>query len=358
MALIYAVFILLLYRYGVSALEHSVRVFYYNTVVKKMVTDKQLLKQSDHFNLGIYRPELPYHFDNVYTIQKKLGVRIQTISFYQAWGEGEEHQFKTRVVNNLSRGGFVPFITWEPWLAAFSEYKGQMPDSSLAIISRGNFDSYIRAWARKATKFGKPLFVRPLHEMTNDVYPWSSAYKNSPEMFIECWKHIVGIFREEGAENVAFVWTPYKPSDTTFYPGNQWVDWIGLDIFNYGPLSENGMWIDFFTLTRSYYDAVKGYDKPIIIAEVGTVEQGGNKNDWYRDMFRTLGTRTFPLVEGLIVFDTPVSKAPNGLTVDLSMTSDEAIYSVIDNRVLVDSLNVKQINTAAHDNNDHRPGNQ
>ncbi len=339
-AIIYAACIVLLYRYAVPALENTARTFVYNNIVKRMVDDKRQLVNEKNFNLGIYRPELPYHFDKVYSIQQKLGVRLSTISFYQAWGEGREHEFKKKVVNNISRGGYTPFITWEPWLAAFNEYEGKMPDSSLSIISGGEFDWYIRSWARESAKYGKPFYIRPLHEMTNATYPWSSKYKNSPEMFIECWKHIVSIFREEGARNVAFVWTPYKPADTLYYPGNEWVDWIGLDIFNYGPLSENGMWIDFFTLTRSFYDAVKQYNKPVIIAEVGTVEQGGNKNIWFRDMFNTLATGTFPMIHGLIVFDTPVSKAPNGLTVDLSMTTDENIYSVIDTRKLTDSLHI------------------
>jgi beta-mannanase len=333
-AALYAALILALYRYGVSAVERGIGRLWYEQVVAALAKDRNSLTERDHGIFGLYRPELPFHFDQLYAMQDSLNVRVDAVSYYQAWGDGEEHAFKTDVMNNLHRGGFIPFVTWEPWAAAFEAYEGRMPDSSLALITSGIFDEYIREWAREATRFGHPFFVRPLHEMTNPTYPWSSAYKNSPEMFVSAWKHIVMIFRDSGARNASFVWTPYRASDTAYYPGNEWVDWIGLDIFNYGPLEEQALWLDFFTITRTFYDAVKGYEKPIIVAEVGTVPMGGNKNMWYRDMFHSLAAGNFPLIEGLVIFDNPASSAPNGLNVDLSMSSDPEVYSVIDEDIL------------------------
>jgi len=55
--------------------------------------------------------------------------------------------------------------------------------------------------------------------------------------FVQAWRKIWDIFQREGATNVMFSWTvdPYNPEGNSapynFYPGNAYVDWIGIDIF-------------------------------------------------------------------------------------------------------------------------------
>ena len=127
------------------------------------------------------------------------------------------------------------------------------------------------------------------------------------------------------------------------------VDWIGLDIFNDGALVENGFWVDFYTLTRTFYDAVKGYGKPIMIAEVGCSPSGGDKVNWYRDMFHYLAVNNFPAIKTLVLFDAPSSTAPNGLPVDLAFTTTNGVYDVIDKQLLIDSLSISRANSSKED---------
>ena len=324
---LYLLLILVLYVIAVPIVERIVKRFYYEQVVKRMVVSKETLLQRQPFYLGIYRPELPYHFDKLFQVEDSLGAAITILSFYQAWGDGEEHRLNPEVLANIAKGGYVPMITWEPWISAFEKYRGQARDSSLLLVARGEFDGYVREWAREAVRFGKPIFLRYAHEFSNPWYAWSGRYGNDSAVFREAWKHVHGIFREEGARNVAFVWNPYQASDTSYYPGDAYVDWIGLDVFNFGPVVENGFFLDFFSILHGTYGVMQAYGKPILLAETGSVSAGGDKNLWYRDMFRSLAQGNFPRVKGLVVFDNPVGKAPNGLAIDLAMTSDSTVYA-------------------------------
>lgn len=336
----FALFILALYRLAVPRLEALAKSAYHEQVVKRRVVSKARLAAGSAFHLGLYRPELPYHFQKVFEVEDSLDAALSIISFYQAWGGDEEHQLNRQVLANIARGGYTPMITWEPWVSAFDGYRGLTPDSSLALVARGEFDPYIRNWAREAVGFGKPMFLRYAHEISNPWYSWSSVYGNDEEIFERAWRHVHGIFQEEGAHNVAFVWNPYQASDTSFYPGDAYVDWIGLDVFNFGPVVENGYWMDFFTLLHGLYGSVKGYGKPIMIAETGTVSEGGNKKEWYRDMFQSLAAGSFPGVKALVLFDNPSSKAPNGLPVDLAMTTDSTAYAALKEKPRLKAIGV------------------
>ncbi len=190
---------------------------------------------------------------------------------------------------------------------------------SLALIARGELDDYIRGWARDAVRYGHPLLLRPAHEPTNDWYGWGPAHGNAAGDYQAFWARVHRIFREEGARNVLFVWTPYGLQDQNWFPGPALVDWIGLDVFNYGGLSEQGTWLDFYTLTKLFYDVYRDLGPPLLVAEVGTSSVGGNKADWIRDMFRSLAANNFPRIRALVLFDQPNGQTNSGLPVDWSI---------------------------------------
>lgn len=271
--------------------------------------------------LGTYRPELPWDFVRWYQMQDTLAIPLRIASWYQAWGDGPDHGFKPEAMDDLAREGIVPMLTWEPWVGAFDGLNGQNPPSSLRLVVEGRFDPYLRAWARGAAIHGKAFFLRPFHEPGNPWYSWGPDHGNSPELYREAWKHVRGIFREEGARNAAFVWTPWNEADTAFWPGDDEVDWIGLDLFNYGTLAEGGAWLDFETLLRLQHDVFRRYGKPMIVAEVGSSDFGGDKLDWYRDMFRVFHGPSWPAVRAVVLFDNPSGATSTGLPVDWALST-------------------------------------
>jgi hypothetical protein len=301
------------------AVAHRVTAFVNNQLFwhfeSRMVEDRSRLRPAPGVRwLGMYRPELPWDYARYYTVAESLQTTPTIVSWYQAWGETEDAEFKTEAVEHVLAKGLVPMITWEPWTGTF---KGHEKDTSggLADLVGGAFDPYIRRWARAVARVHKPVFLRPLHEMGNPWYSWTMPHGNSPAMIAESWRHIVRIFREEGARNAAFVWTPHIAADTLAWPGNEWVDWVGLDLFNYGTMAEKGKWQDFSSLAIP------------MLAEVGSTAYGGDRRDWWVDAFRQLPH--FPQVRAVVIFDNPACTNTTGVPVDWGFTQTPGIIPAL-----------------------------
>lgn len=178
--------------------------------------------------------------------------------------------------------GAIPMVTWEPQTS--SEEK-----IDLGKIARGRYDGYVSDAARAAAAWGKPMMIRFGQEMNGSWYPWSPASGNSARSFVAAWRHVVRVFRREGADNVQWVWAPYVETDNDlpfkrFYPGDSYVDWAGVDGYNWGGRFE---WKSFHELfARSYHKLQRLTSRPLMIAEVGCGEVGGNKARWLRLMLR------------------------------------------------------------------------
>lgn len=319
-AALFALTVLGLYWPLTRVLEPAARELWFRTVTRALATDAHALAPPDGTMwLGATRPELPQSAYGIEQLEQLLGRRLAITSFYQAWGDGPAHAFPASVLHSLRDGGYLPMITWEPWLGAFDRWRGQNPRGSLRTIASGALDPYIERWAREAVRYGHPLFLRIGHEPTNPWYGWSPSHGNTAEDYRAFWAHVHRIFREQGARNVLFVWTPYGLDERAFYPGDELVDWIGLDVFNFGLLSQRALWLDFYSITKLAYDAYRDLGPPLLIAEVATSSLGGSKSDWVRDMFHSLATKNFPKIRALVLFDHPNTTTNGGIPVDWSL---------------------------------------
>jgi beta-mannanase len=185
-------------------------------------------------------------------------------------------------LNAIRAHGAVPMITWEPQTSS----EGRI---DLSGIARGSYDGYVSDAARTAAAWGKPLMIRFGQEMNGSWYPWSPAYGNSARSYVSAWRHLVRVFRREGADNVKWVWTPYVETDNNlpiraFYPGDRYVDWAGVDGYNWGGRFAWKSFRDLFA--RSYRSLLGLTSRPLMIGEVGCGEIGGNKARWLRTMLR------------------------------------------------------------------------
>ena len=135
---------------------------------------------------------------------------------------------------------------------------------------------------------GGPVFIRFAHEMNHQhhAYPWSVGYNgNTAADYVAAWRRIHSIFRDAGADNVRFVWCPNVNIQGSspfrrFHPGDQYVDWIGLDGYNGGSGLDWGGWLTFSQVFEPSYVDLKEHRKPMVVCEVGSSEQGGDKAAW------------------------------------------------------------------------------
>ncbi len=226
---------------------------------------------------------------------EEVGRRPAIVGAYKRWDVAPFYQ--PELAEIASRGA-VPMIGWEPWDEAGHGYR-------LAAIAKGHYDAYIQRSAREAKEWEGPILVRFGQEMNGSWAPWQRGVNGTTgPRFIAAWRHIVKIFRRVGATNVSWVWCPYVNNGrlpfTNFYPGDRWVDWLALDGFNWGePIS----WQTFPKIfDASYRELARIARKPIMIAEIGSDESGGDKARWLR---RALGHQLPRLkrVKAVVWFD-------------------------------------------------------
>jgi hypothetical protein len=231
--------------------------------------------------------------------------------FYDDATEFVNDRTKWDVANNVT-----PLITWMP-------YGNGDP---LVEYIQGKHDAWVHAEAQKAKALGVQIFMRWGHEMDGNWYPWA-GYVNGEGgdggadvdggvpstgygKYVDAWRHVHDIFVAEGATNVLWVWCPLVndvPATpwnhwTDYYPGDDYVDWVGIDAYNWGSSSSCCVWQSFAALlTGSPYQDYSS-KKPIMLPETASAEVGGNKAQWITDMHHDLMTE-FRDIRAVVWFD-------------------------------------------------------
>ncbi len=241
---------------------------------------------------------------------------VRVLSFYIAWGNGTGPDLSG--IEMVLEQGLTPMLTWEPWCLPKDPINGlssiEQPDYSLEEILKGRFDDYIRQWAFALKNVSGPVLFRPMHEMNGNWYPWCGTVNgNNPEKFIETWRHLRSIFREAESEKLIWVWCPYahsvpeKPNNEIwqYYPGKKEVDFLALDGYNWGYSRHWSTWQSFEEIFKEGYQILNRLspDKPMMIAEAGCAEEGGDKGKWMEEAFGVLKNK-FPRIRALVWFNT------------------------------------------------------
>ena len=238
------------------------------------------------------------------TFENDAKKKVSIVMFYQGWGLTDGTQnFETNWMNNVRNHGSIPMVTWEPWL-----YTGgtNQPQYSLKNIINGKFDAYITKWADASKTWGHPYFLRFAAEMNGNWFPWSERVNgNQPGQYVLAWKHVHTLFVKNGVTNVTWVWSPnieYTGSIplSEVYPGNGYVDWLGMDGYNWGTVNGHG-WQTFSQVFSQTYHQIRGIStKPLMIAETASTEQAGKKANWITDAYTTQVSSNFPNIKAII----------------------------------------------------------
>ena len=179
-------------------------------------------------------------------------------------------------------------------------------------IQNGLHDDWIRTQATAVRELEQPVMLRWLWEMdANRRRDWV----HSGEDFVGAWNHIRGIFDEVGADNAQFVWCPnaFLFWDTNegggnpdeWYPGDENVDWLCADGYNWGDRTTDRDWMTFTDIFEEFVAWAEPRNLPIVIAETGSNEALDDPNaraDWLRNIPDSL-RNDLPAIDAVIYFD-------------------------------------------------------
>lgn len=211
--------------------------------------------------------------------EKTVGARTAWVYFSDNWFESRE--FPEATCSSIRQLRKIPFLR----LMLRSDVDQNHSDTafSLSKIVTGQFDADLRAWAQGAKKFGTPLLAEWGTEPNGKWFSWNGVWNGGatigPAKYVAAYRHIVDLIRNEGADNVQWVWhvnwfdEPEQRWNAfeNYFPGGSYCDWVALSV--YGPTTprtKDGAESFAFKLGEAYPRLTKIVPgKPIIIAEFG-----------------------------------------------------------------------------------------
>ena len=140
--------------------------------------------------LGVYEPGAPGAYQPVAGFAKAAGRQPDIVGYFSGWTQPFARSFAER-----ARGhGAVTIVQIDPTYA------------SVPGIATGVYDGYLRSYADSVRDFGHPVIIGFGHEMNASWYPWGYG-RVPPATFVAAWRHVVTLFRGQGADNVTWLWT-------------------------------------------------------------------------------------------------------------------------------------------------------
>jgi hypothetical protein len=210
--------------------------------------------------LGVFTQGAPsVGFDPIADFAQAAGRTPNLAGYFSGWAE----PFDTSYADTLHRHGITPLVQIDP------------TDASISAIASGVYDDdYLRPFADAVRDFRHPVVIGFGQEMNATGYPW--GYGRVPAAtFIAAWRHLVTLFRQQGARNVTWMWTLQADSTGTgpvksWWPGASYVTWVGIDGFYYRPSDT------FNKVFGSTIDQVRQFTRdPVLLAETAVGPQAG-----------------------------------------------------------------------------------
>jgi hypothetical protein len=189
---------------------------------------------------GIYVSRSPGDLGPLNAEATETGKHPNLSLYFEAWGARAAAgvaNFDLAAADHACRAGMLPMLTWESWIPSAGVTQ---PKFAPAKIAHGKYDAYIRASARAMKAARCPIALRFDQEVNSNWYPWGVAtpgMHNSPHSYVAMWRHVRRIFSSMHATNVLWVWSPNVqsrahhglPALRKSYPGNRYVNWVGID---------------------------------------------------------------------------------------------------------------------------------
>ena len=274
--------------------------------------------------LGAYLDQDGWDAQIIDKFNEKLSKPISVVNVFSSF-DMDWSYLKYQSSNVTSRHA-IPMISWMPTI-------NQRPnDSLLPEIAKGDWDDYIdewingfRLWLATYEKDQQPkVMIRFAHEFNSDWFPWS----NQPDALIDAWRHLHQRFVRAGVHTqVEWVWNVNNvdvddyDDFSVYYPGDDVVDWVSIDGYNWGSNYHYSRWKSFDeTFSQAYVKLVTDFpDKPVMIAEVSSAEpadlpseaqgQYGDDSDiyeskdaWLSDMLITI-ENNYPAIKAVLWFN-------------------------------------------------------
>lgn len=238
---------------------------------------------------GIFEPHAPDDFTELNNLETSMDYKFPFLLNYTSFENKYQHpNLKYRLDSAYKNKKVLELTLQTSWTPSG---EGNM----VYDVLDGEYDEFLKDYARVVSEFDHPVLFRLGNEMNGDWCPYSSYNTSKDTMiFKEFYRYVYQIFEEANADNVIWVWNPNGKSFPDFqwndavmyYPGDEYVDIIGLTAYNTGTYYPGENWTEFNVLYDSLYSQYDTlYKQPMMITEFASSSVGGDKNQWIKNMF-------------------------------------------------------------------------
>lgn len=251
-------------------------------------------------------------------VRKYSSENFGLINIYLKWKEYMPY----RTTDIIGYKEQLLMITWQPFFSSNNE------KSILKDITDGKYDDYIRDFALMAKNLNKPVLLRFAQEMNGNWFPWSGSKNgNNTEIYQKAYRYVYELFSEMECNNVEFVFSvsfkdiPNKEWNRfeKYYPGDEYVDWIGIDMINWGNIRKIYTNNPSGIINSVYERIIKKYPKkPILISEAAFPSQNVDKKKWIKEFFDSLKTK-YTAIKAFVWYD--IDKGA-----DFSISKDKNLF--------------------------------
>jgi hypothetical protein len=208
--------------------------------------------------LGVFEAGSPPGYQPVANFAAVAERRPNLVGYFSGWTE----RFKASFAANMHAHGAITFVQIDPTLA------------NVPAIAAGAYDGYLRSYAESVRDFRYPVVIGFGHEMNAPTYPWGYGHL-PPSAFVAAWRHIVSLFRNQGADNVTWLWTinadrPGTGPIADWWPGAKYVTWVGIDGYYYRPADTFAS-----VFGTTLHQVRKFTGKPVLLSETAVGPRAG-----------------------------------------------------------------------------------
>jgi cellulose synthase (UDP-forming) len=254
----------------------------------KESTTKSL--ESGGFYLGIEETEEADQ-RSILDLSRRINSGFELVSVSEVWDSNGEELKAT--LKNISSLNALPLIRWETGLTSKENF--------FQSISNGKFDSYLEHFASVMRQHADPVLLNFIPEFDNPKSKWFRDGNNSCEEFTKAWQYIYIFFNRHGVSNVTWIWNPLYNFSPIYYPGNEFVDYVGIPVLNHSSNSSDGNWVSFTDRYLSYREQLQSFNKPIIITEFGSAN-GLQQSTWFKSALKDISEK-FSEIASVVLFN-------------------------------------------------------
>ncbi|MBR0599997.1 glycoside hydrolase family 26 protein [Sinanaerobacter chloroacetimidivorans] len=240
---------------------------------------------------GIFETKAPLDFTDLKEIESRVDFRFPVILYYTGFIEDAgQHPRLAAALKNAGEEGRLVELTLQTL-----EPENSKRNMVYEVLD-GKYDTYLKNYAKDVAESDYPVLFRLGNEMNGDWCVYSSYHTaKDTEIYKAFYRYIYQIFQKEGADNVIWVWNPNGKSfpdfkwndELCYYPGDEYVDVVGMTSYNTGTYYEGETWLEFDHMYDALYEKyINVYEKPLMITEFSSSSVGGDKEAWVDNMFR------------------------------------------------------------------------